>query len=78
MFVPRMCQCTFKEAVVLLTVKEGEQEEHKQRRQNVKVTLSQQLLLGDNIDMVSSSIIDDLDLLVRDTGFPYLSHNCYG
>jgi hypothetical protein len=28
--------------------------------------------------MVSSSIIDDLDLLVRDTGFPYLSHNCYG
>ena len=64
MFVPRTCQCTFKEAVVLLTVKEGEQEEHKQRRQNVKVALSQQLLLGDSIDMVSSSVIDDLDLFV--------------
>lgn len=64
MLVPGFCQCSSEVVFARLTVKEGQQEEHKQRRQNVKIAFPQQLLLGDGIDCRSSSVVDGLNLLV--------------
>ena len=40
MLVPMIRQCILEKEVATLTVKEGEQEEHKQRWQDVKIAFS--------------------------------------
>lgn len=47
-----------------LIVKEGQQEQH------VKIAFLQQFLLGDSIDMSYGSVVDGLDILIRNAGFP--------
>lgn len=57
------------------SVKEGQQEEHEERREDVEVTFPEKPLLRNRIDVGPSSVVDGFDLLVRVAGgFFFDSH----
>lgn len=59
---------------ILLTIEECKQKQDEERRQDIKIAFAQQFLLCDRIDIIPSSVIDHLNLLVRNAGFSKLSH----